>query len=218
MTSAPVTIWTRGQEILLKSRLSHWSDAENILYSRVPEDASSPTLDSVLGDSEYRECFINISLQHSSLFCRVQYLGKDKGGLRFATPETVFKVQRRQHQRVPIHDAMGLQVEYNDPMSPGQWISRKVVDLSRGGLSFFASAEEAAGIQLGQRWKNVALSVDGRKITVNTEVRHKKAMTGAAQTAGFKIGLSFSGISVSDADHIADYVEGETRKYFSKLF
>ena len=217
VSASPTTLWTQGQEVLVKSRLSHWSDTEKALYAWIPDEAVAEKFDSFQKNNGNPFCFLNISLPQASLFIKAEYLGKDKGGFRFSQPDTVYKVQRRQHQRIPILDTIAIKVEFRDPTLPDQRVSRRVVDLSRGGLSFFALADEAAGIQPGQRFEGVTFKIDGHEIKVNAEVRHKKPATNAARTQGFKIGLSFSGISMSEADRIADFVDSETRKYFTSI-
>ena len=205
-TLASTSTWTKNQEIVFNGHISLISDVEPIFYLWEPKDLDPVKFANALKASGELLCRFSISLESVNLFFKSEFAGRDPAGLKFKIPSAVYRVQRRKDMRMPIPPGYTLKVTYVDPEDNLRSCSKKVVDISAGGLAISINPDEETLYANGLILYQMTFTIRGVKITTQAEVRHSR---------GLKVGLLFIGISAQHAEVINGYVTEETRKYFS---
>ena len=97
-------------------------------------------------------------------------------------------------------------IELQDPSFPGQKLSKKIYDISAGGLSFIVTDNGAPLFPAGIQLKSIFFSIGSRKIIADGEVRHTRAQPAESAQPGHKVGVIFTRIGAGDQAWIAAYV------------
>jgi c-di-GMP-binding flagellar brake protein YcgR len=153
----------------------------------------------------------------ANIFFKARYLGAEKSALKFQMPEKIFKVQRRKEIRYAIRQDYSLKIEFADPLFPDTVITKKVLDISAGGLSFLIPPEEQPVFQQGLILRNMSFVVNRRTIKLEAEIRHCSVYRLRPNKDLVKVGLQFKNIRPGDAQHIANFVFEECRKLYSRF-
>ncbi|HAR41328.1 MAG TPA: hypothetical protein DCS07_01645 [Bdellovibrionales bacterium] len=215
-TFASVMIWTRNQATIVNTHLKLFMEQDDLLYFQVPPELDVKKFIFEV-ESTSRECFFSASLAYANVFFKTKFYGLDKAGLLFHFPDQVFKVQRRKDLRLKIPDGYVLKAEFNDPLNPEGVISRKVFDLSAGGLSVLTDSADESVYVKGLLLKNLAFVIRSRKIVVDAEVKHCKIIVLGAGKKMLKVGLIFRNLRGADSQVIAAHVFEESRRYFLRF-
>ena len=208
-------IWTKNQENVLRTHLTLFSDTDRLLYCALPKEVDPKKFLADAGGAQ--EFFFSISLSYANIFFKTAFAGIDKAGLRFRIPEQVFKVQRRKDMRFRVPEGHVLKVEFDDPLNPGQVIQKKVFDISASGLAFVTEIEDESVYVSGLLLHHMKFSLNSRQITVDAEVRHRRAVESARKKELTKVGVTFKYIKAADSQFIASYAFEESRKYFVRF-
>ena len=94
-------VWIEGQTQRLRCKIVEYSEVMNTFYvslARVPETLK---LISRLEKETVVTCLFNVSLPGDNLFFKASYRKSAKGDLNFRIMGDVYKIQRRQHPRLP---------------------------------------------------------------------------------------------------------------------
>ena len=219
-TSASATIWTKDQKITFESHFTSYDEKGGFLYVWIPTQLDPEELNtSVLASKALadRACFFNVSLSRANIFFRAEFMGYDSQGYKFRIPDKIFKVQRRAYLRFLIPLGHVIKVEFQDPYLDENTISRKVYDVSGGGLSILLEPADLGLFEAGTVLKNVRLTVNGRKLTCNALIRHiNPKASGRGHDTG-RMGVEFQNIKEADRQHIVSYVFEETRRIYSRF-
>lgn len=210
-------VWTKEQKYVINTQLSVLLEAEKILYVAIPAETTPKQFMEQLEELGSHDCFFSVSLTRANIFFKAKCVGYDDGGFRFEAPAALFKVQRRKDMRLLIPFGRTIRVEMADPTFPEQKLSKKIFDISSGGLSFIASDSESPLFPSGALLKNMFFSIGSRKITVDGEVRHLRAQASDSAHPGHKVGVLFTRISPGDVQWIAAFVFEESRKILSNF-
>ncbi len=219
LTSSAI-IWTKDQGQVMNSHITNYSSSELAIYFRRPSDPefNLAHFEREIASASEAHCYFSISLPRANIFFRAKYLGSDPAGLKFEVPVDVFNVQRRRDVRFPIPPDFTLKVDFDDPFFADSTLTKKVIDISASGMAFVGEADEEPLYQVGLKLKNMTVTIKGRKITADGEVRHarkiKNKLTGKEMV---KVGIQFTSIRPGESQIIANYVFEETRKFYTKL-
>jgi len=217
-TLASAMLWTRNQEHTLRTHINVFSEADQVIYVWKPKEFDVGKFIDDQGKSGTEDCFFSVSLNRANLFFKARFAGYDDGGLKFKIPEIVFKVQRRKDLRYLIPDTHTLRIEFRDPLFPEKLISKKLADISAGGLAFFVEPKEEPIFVAGTVLKDMTVSVTGKKIICDGEIRHVKQVSqDSKHYPAVRIGVLFQKIRPGDAQYIAQFVFEESRKFFAKF-
>ena len=216
-TLASVMIWSKEQKFVIHTQLSVFHEQEKILYASIPAETNPDAFMEQLNTVGSQDCFFSVSLIRANILFRAKCLGYDDGGLRFETPATVFKVQRRKDMRLFVPFGRVIRVEILDPCFPEQKLSKKIFDISAGGLSFIANETEALLFHAGAMLKGISFGIGSRKLTVDAEVRHLRPQPLDSAQPGHKVGVIFTRISPGDQQWIAAFVFEESRKIMANF-
>ncbi len=210
-------VWTKEQKHVINTQLSVLHEEEKILYVSIPAETAPKEFLAQLEALGSHDCFFSVSLTRANIFFKAKCIDYDDGGFRFEMPVAIFKVQRRKDMRLLIPFGRTIRVELQDPTFPEQKLSKKIFDISSGGLSFIASDSEAPLFPSGALLKGMFFSIGSRKINVDGEVRHLRAQAADSANPGHKVGVLFTRISPGDAQWIAAFVFEESRKILSNF-
>ncbi len=210
-TLAPTILWTLNQEQTVQTYLNLFNPDEGFFRVWKPADLDPKNFENV------KECFFNLSLVRANLFFKSTLTSFVPEGIHFVKPEKIFKVQRRSYFRLPISDRISLKIKFEDPIFPESHMSKDVLDMSAGGLSFLVSDQEEALFEPGLILKKLEFDLNEKKIKCEGEVRYFKVFPINSRTPGVKIGIKFHHMKPEDSQIIATFVFKESRKFFSRL-
>ena len=210
-------IWTKEQKHVINTQLLVFHEQEKILCAAIPPETDPDWFKDQLNALGSQDCFFSVSLSRANIFFKARYAGHDTGGLRFEEPTAIYKVQRRKDMRLLIPFGRVIRVEIPDPTFPDQRISKKIFDISAGGLSFIVTDNETPLFPASSILKNMYFSIGSRKITVDAEVRHLRPQPSDSANPGHKVGVLFTRISAGDQQWISAFVFEESRKVISNF-
>jgi hypothetical protein len=229
-TFASVMIWTKNQQRSLDTRLVKLiqppekkaaSDPYGPhLYCWIPDGFDAKEFGEYLEHILSPDCYFSLSLARANVFFKARYIEANAGGLKFELPKELYKVQRREDQRHQIPDGHTLKVQFSDPQFPERTQSRRIIDLSAGGLSFIVPDAEHAMFVGGLTLKDLTFTIKGRTITATAEIKHKRSTPlhlVDTLLAGTRIGVQFVQMTESDRQWVRAWVLEETRKLVSKF-
>lgn len=215
---ASALAWTRNQESVMSTYFMVFSEVDKLLYAWIPKDVDPKAFAESVARTGENACYFSVSLAKASIFFKALFAGYDDGGFKFRIPDHVFKVQRRKDMRYTVPEGYFMKVEFDDPLLEGQKISRKVIDLSAGGLALWISDLEDALFPAGTILKNLTFTINKHTVKCDGEVRHLRELPGdALNPRGFKVGISFQKLLPADAQFISKFVFDETRRQFSQM-
>lgn len=214
---ASAMIWTPSQKHVVYTQMSVYDEASRMLYAMIPADVDPDWFSSQLDELKTHDCYFSVSLARANIFFKAKHLGHDAGGFKFQAPEAVFKVQRRKDMRLLVPFGRVIRLEMSDPTFPDQKMSRKIFDISAGGLSFIVSDDEAPLFPSGAKLKSMFFSIGSRKIICDGEVRHVRAQPADSAHPGHKVGVLFTRIGSGDQQWISAFVFEESRKLVTKF-
>lgn len=210
-------IWTRDQAHVINTNGNVYSDVDQILYFWIPKGFDPAEFMVHLGKSGTQECYFSISLLRANIFFKTEFLGFDKGGLKFRMPFKVFKVQRRKDLRFEIPDGYVLRLNYRDPLYPEKQLHRKILDLSASGMAILCEKTEQNVYLPGTPIKDILFTLRDRKIICDGEVRYAKMIPPNQRHSGLKVGIKLDRLRPGDAELIETYVMEESRKFFVRF-
>jgi hypothetical protein len=216
-TLASAMLWTKDQTHVLQTHVSHYSESDQHLCFWIPKETDPKQLVSGLAELGEKECFFSISLPRANIFFKASFLGLEKAGFMFKLPSRIFKVQRRKDLRFAVPDGHILKATFQDPLQSSDSLTRKVHDISAGGVSLVISEEDRPLFPAGTVLKEFFFIINGRRIACEGEVRHVKRVTADSRNPGLRAGVMFKRLRAADEQWIASYVFEESRKYYSRF-
>ncbi len=216
-TLASVMIWTQEQKHVLNSHLVEINEAERSILVETPREFKLEQFIDDFAKAGSRSCFFSLSLARANVFFKTDYIDSLKRDLRFKLPTTLYKVQRRTNVRFHVPESMTLKVQYQDPLFSELTLSRRVLDLSSGGMAILLEYAEEAIYKSLPTLKDVSFTLRNRMINCTADIRHMKALPTDSRTPGVKAGIFFNGLKESDKNWIAAYVFEESRRALTKF-
>lgn len=216
-TLASAMIWTENQEIVIQTHLTMMSQTDKVFYAWLPQQLDLKNFIETLDKKGTRDCFFSLSLKNANLFFKTRFKENDTVGLKFEIPIQVFKVQRRSNFRFKIPEGHVLKVEFPDPLFPETVLSKKVFDISAGGISFITYEKDTPIYQQGLVIEDFRFTLKTKLINTGVEIRHAKTFPANSMEQGLKVGVVFKNMSDEQVQWIASYVFEESRKYFSRF-
>lgn len=216
-TIASTMVWSKEQKHVITTDIRAFDEQGKMLTVWVPTGTDPAAFVAQLQALGSMDCYFSLSLTRANVFFKSRCLGHDANGFRFALPEKVFKVQRRKDTRLMIPYTHTVRAEMPDPLFPNQRLSRKVFDVSTGGISLIVTDAEGAMFQAGLQLKGITFSIRSRLIKVDGEVKHLRPQPTGSTAPGVKVGIQFTRVDAGDAAWIGAYIFEETRKYVSKI-
>jgi hypothetical protein len=209
--SSTVMLWTSGQSHVIKGAFGRYDRADRSFFVTLPKKFK---LDGFLNDhrrGSFQECLFNVGLVSAHVFFKAKFIKVDDGGLKFYVPEAIYKVQRRKSLRYCFPTKERLMLEIGDRKRP-------LLDVSAGGLCFFATDQEAKFYTAGSVINGCSFKLGDRMIKFDAEIRHAvQTCQLDEKTIGKRVGVQFRKLSAADDQYLAWFVLEETRKLLSKV-
>jgi c-di-GMP-binding flagellar brake protein YcgR len=214
---APTLIWTKDQEHVIRAHLKLLNQADQVICMRTPKDFELAKLKAVFQKNGSDECFVCITLGGAHIFFKTRFKIQDNVGLKFFLPTTAYEVQRRANPRYEIPQGYVFWAEFLNPTNLKESIKRKIYDISAGGLALVLPEQEASPYVTGVILQQLKISVRGKLIAGEGEVRYSKALSETWNGKFKKVGIRFKEFLPQDIELIREYVADETQKSFLRF-
>ncbi len=209
--SSALQFWTTGQSHLIKGTFGKHEPLERSFYVNLPKKSGIDAFVSDFRRGIFKECLFSVGLVSAHIFFKARFSRQDTVGLRFHEPDAVYKVQRRKTLRYAFSEKTRPALSIGDRKRP-------ILDVSSGGICFFATAQEAKFYTTGSKINDCSFKIGDRKIVFDAEIRHNfQPIRLDESSTGIRIGAQFKKLSAADDQFISGYVFEETRKLLAKV-
>lgn len=215
---ASTSFWRKGEEPKLKTTLCEQDLQERTFSVRPPQKTGPEELKSYLfKDQESQEFHFSTSVPRVLFFYKAKLLNYSSQKLTFRTPEIIYKVQRREHLRLPGSLTSTLWVEFEHPLPSGKRFLKRLIDISAGGLSFLVSEQEATAFSPHLILPEMKIFNGHEHLMAIAQVIHLETLPKSNSEEAIRIGVSFTKISNQHKQLIQAFVLKETSKFFSRF-
>ncbi len=198
-----VVIWTKGREVILQTKLSGYTEDAGLVRAMVPRGMDRHEVVEVLNKIRDEEVYVCVISARGNIFFRCNYDSFNEEQMRFRKPKEIFKVQRRRHLRMKVHD--NVQLQYVEPKS-NETTSSKILDISAGGAAILVDYESGENFTIRCELKNLSFRIRDTTVTATGIVRYLVDMPPKSRTRGIKVGVEFSGLSEASIQAIMSYI------------
>lgn len=215
-SGALAQIFTRSQKVILVSKLAAVKANEMELVFRC-DVTSDPKLFLVdLHGSGSTDCYVNLTNERNKLFFKTGFVTFFDDKLVTAYPKDVFRVQRREFLRYKVPRTHVLRAELISDELPEVPFSKKLIDLSAGGVGVMLDKDEAPFFAGGTKLSRIKFTVNGRVIHATGEVRHARP-TSVDGKQMFVAGILFVQMHPADRAFINQFVFEHHRAMLSRF-
>jgi hypothetical protein len=207
-------LWAKGESDVTATHLRIYDQVDKSLYLWMPPLFNLTEFTEKVTRHE-KDIIINLSLPHAQVFFKADFILKDSNGLKFHAPIQIHKIQRRKNARHSLSPNQSLIVEFQYPTKPESRITKKVIDISAGGLSFLVAESEKNIFRPGLILNCLQLNIRQKTIETYAEIRHVKVLKNDKPDQNIKVGIIFRSLLASSQNLIASYVFEETSKAFA---
>lgn len=133
----------------------------------------------------------------------------ERSGRRLTVPmaSKLFRIHRRKDERYELPRGVEVWVKLPSARRPEMAVTRRLHDVSAGGLSVELTVSEAPRYTKGLFLGKIQFRLAGRDLTLAGQVQGKGSIEiGRLRRAGVKLGVAFRRISNEDRDFIRAYV------------
>lgn len=208
-TLASAMIWTKDQSQVIQTHLVITRDERSEFVAWLPKEFDIKDLRT--------DCFFSVSLARANIFFKAPFVGTDETGLVFRYPQEIFRVQRRSDLRFVIPEGHVLRASFEDPLFPEKEMTRKVIDISAGGMGLLLEEGDSSVLLPELEVKKLRFALKSKPIQCDAEIRYVRPLPPTEREVGMKAGIKFTGLKPADAAYIASYVFEESRKYYLKF-
>jgi c-di-GMP-binding flagellar brake protein YcgR len=211
--------WIRDQKVHIRSHLTVFDRDNKTLQVFRPLDLDLPKFLEELKKAPEQNVYFNVSLLQANLAFKAPLLKADDHELFFGLPiaDRVFKIQRRTELRFIVPDGQVIKVQFKDPFQKDLKHSKNILNISAGGIAFLIAPEDEASCQPGILLKDVTLTIQGRTIKVDAQIRHTTLLKDGRNKGEIKVGVLFTNIKPEDTQFLASFVFEEHRKIYSRF-
>ncbi len=169
-----------------------------------PKEGQEESFHQVLGSCEQ----VNFFMPQSCLLFQSKFKQPESDGcVALAYPVFVAQVERRKWLRLTANDSHRLKVQFcktvMTPKPVNQFLSKLLLDLGAGGISFVVSKAESKFFIAGELVKNMELLIGDVKYTVQGEILRVSEM---GEQRRWKVSVRFDAIGKKEQEAIAKFV------------
>lgn len=160
--------------------------------------------------------FVNIANEKNKVFFKSQIISYKDNMLVMNYPQGVFRVQRRQHLRYKIPQGHTMRLDVESATVPGGMFSKKIIDISAGGVAFYIEAPEAEHFPSGKTIQKIRFQVDRSTILCSAQIRHVRP---ARQEGSDKmiVGVLFTAMPIEDQVRIESFIREKMKALLSRM-
>lgn len=223
-----VMFWLKKQSLKFEAKIvQYFKDAGRIVI-QLPSAVTSEQLIKAIAKQEHsREIFGSFQVDDTYFFFKTTFIREpEHSNLSLETPKNFYKLQRRENLRIPLSRQSAPKVTLFRPdqkytqkaaEDPWNYISFRMLDISAGGMSLAVKLEDEFLFKNSAKVHDIYFRLRGAAIVVEGKVVHRAQVLSDKGKPIFRIGIQFSGLTVSHEKTIAQFVLGESRKLFSLL-
>ena len=200
-----VFIWriVGDKKILAPVRFELIKRSQHELVIR-PKEGEEDVFHQVLGSCER----INFFMPHSCMLFQCKFKQSESGGsVTLAYPAFVAQIERRKWLRLTADVSHRLKVQFcktvMTPKPVNHFLSKLLLDLGAGGLSFVVSKAESKFFIAGEMVKNMELLIGDVKYTLQGEILRVSEM---GEHKKWKVSVRFDTIGKKEQESIAKFV------------
>lgn len=169
-----------------------------------PKDGTEEIFHQVLGSCEQ----VNFFMPQSSLLFQCRFKQPEADGcVAFGYPSFIAQIERRKWLRLAAEAAHQLKIQFcktvMTPKPVNQFVSKPLLDLGAGGVSFLVSKAEAKFFIAGELVKNMEILIGDIKYTVHGEILR---VSGVGERKLWKVSVRFAAIAKKDQEALAKFV------------
>lgn len=198
-----VVIWTKGQQTVLRTKLSGYTEDKGLIRAIIPRGMERHEVVAALKGLRDQEIFFCVISTRGNIFFRTKYDSFNQEQMRFSRPEEVFKVQRRKHLRMRVHD--NVQLSYLEPNS-NEGVSNRILDISAGGAAILVPLDHGEHYTIGCELKLLSFRMRDTEVTASAVVRYLVELPKTSRIRGIKCGVEFTEISEASIQVIMSYI------------
>lgn len=215
-STALAQLFTRQQKTVVNCRFVRLNLESGEVGFRPEQAAELKSFLEELTESKSRDCFVNLVNDRVKVFFKSRIRGLNEGRIMLDYPQALFRVQRREHLRFKIPMGHTLRVEVASTVDRARSFQNKVVDISAGGLAFYAKLNQEADFQAGQIITSMRFTLNRRVVICQGEIRHVRSAKVEGEDL-LVIGVLFYKMGEEDRDWVSLYVRQQTRNILSKM-
>ncbi|HAR44341.1 MAG TPA: hypothetical protein DCS07_17210 [Bdellovibrionales bacterium] len=202
-TDANAQIWTPGQQVRFNARIINVLMDIPALSVKIPSDIDAESL--------FGRLYVNLSYRRGSLFFTIdeKSIGFDGNHLIIKVPADVYEVQRRNYFRLAIPEDSDCFVRIADRFF-------KVLNISAGGLAFFADQNDEEIFKKGVELEQISFEISTIRIRCHAEICWSKVSKEASEGANLKVGLRFRSLHPSSQQALNLFVLEEGYEYLKE--
>ena len=200
-------VWSKGQKSSFSAPVEEVDLEKGRIWLTASPDLKQSDLPKLLSHKSDGEFYVNVSLRRANLLFVASFtdieVERSRIGLR--APSTVYEVQRRGWFRFEIPEHMKIPLIV-------QGVSRTIVNLSAGGLSYMCKPEEAARLENRAAVQGIEFRIHDLEVRCDGEVRWKKDKNGVAF-----VGIQFVGLNYFYRERTNLFVLEESFEYLRSV-
>lgn len=201
-----VVVWTKGQETLINTKLSGYTEENGILRAILPRGMQRHDVVDLLNKFRDQQVFLCVISSRGNIFFRCYYDSFNEEQLRFRRPTEIYKVQRRKHLRMKVHENINLR--YIEPNSDVE-VSSKILDISAGGVAILVSSASGANYIRGATIKDIRFRVRENDLQLNGVIQYARELPKGSRQRGVKVGIEFQRVTEAISQSIMAYILGK---------
>lgn len=138
--------------------------------------------------------------------------------LSFGLPDRLFRIHRRKDERYELPRGVEILVKLPNAVRPSLLVTRRLHDISAGGLSVELGPTEARAYAKGLFLARIQLRIAGRDLVLAGQIQGKGPIAvGKNLRPGVKLGIAFRKLADADREFIRAYVLEHMIQYLSRL-
>jgi c-di-GMP-binding flagellar brake protein YcgR len=137
--------------------------------------------------------------------------------IEFQIPDQIYKVQQRKEPRVSTRDIAGLHGSHEDPHLPEKRISRKILDLSEGGVSLKIFVGEDRHYQVGKQFQELQIQLPESFFQCLGQVQNIRLVKLSENESEMVMGIKFVSLSEENRIKIQNFIQSRVMQEFGEM-
>jgi c-di-GMP-binding flagellar brake protein YcgR len=208
------TIWNEGREAMIRGKMSNFDPSAGTF--QIDLNTEMPLAKVLKLLSTGGDIFFNVEFESSRILFRTTLTLFDESReiLQFRVPTEVFRLQKRNFERLNTRNNPSVIAFHLDPLPPERMIRRKVLDVGGGGLALGMIVGEERHYWVGQVFEGLELHIGEQIITARTEIVSMRIVEAEGEKQELIMGLAFLGLNPASRKFISEFVDSELLRLF----
>ncbi len=222
-----LTFWFKNQNLKFDSTVIEYLPNTKKIHLQFPVTVNEVELLRNIQTQGTNDIFGSMRIGAENFFFKTQLTDVRTSMLIMNVPDSVYRLQRRMHLRIPFPRKLAPKLFMPDPTKPfqediilkeEQMLFFRVLDVSVGGLSIAVALTQRNLFSSNQILKQLLFKIRGREILTNGEVRYIMDTQSDQGKSMAKIGIKFIALKPAYEKVIVQFVLDESRALFSRMY